>query len=108
MKPVLEKYPRLTVVGAHFGGWSVWKDAVEILPQYQNFYVECSSSLYAMSADEAKALILAYGADRVLFGTDYPMWEIETELDRFFQIDLSEEDREKILYKNAEKLFLKQ
>ncbi len=108
MKPVLEKYPELTVVGAHFGGWSVWDTATEMLSQYPNFFVDCSSSLYAMTPQKAKELILAYGVDRVLFGTDYPMWEIDTELERFLAIDLTEEEREKIFYHNAAKLFLKE
>ena len=106
MLPELLKYPNLTVVGAHFGGWSVWDEAVEKLSKFENFYVDCSSSLYAMTAEKAKELIKAYGVDRVLFGTDYPMWDIETEIDRFMKIELTEEEREAILYNNAARLFL--
>ena len=68
MLPVLEKYPDLTVVGAHFGGWSVWDEATEKLSKFKNFYVDCSSSLYAMTSEKAKELISAYGTDRVFFG----------------------------------------
>ena len=106
MLPVLQKYPDLTVIGAHFGGWSVWDAAVESLCGFENFFVDCSSSLYAMTAEKAKELILAYGVDRVLFGTDYPMWDIETEIDRFMKIELTDKEREDILYNNAAKLFL--
>ena len=105
MEPVLEKYPNLTVIGAHFGGWSVWDEATEKLSKYKNFLVDCSSSLYAMSPERAKELILAYGTDRVLFGTDYPMWDIDTEIERFMKIDLTEEQRKDILYNNASRLF---
>ena len=48
---------------------------------------------------------MAYGTDRVLFGTDYPLWTPESEIERFMQIDLSEEEREDILYNNTAKLF---
>lgn len=106
MLPILEQYPDLTVVGAHFGGWSVWDTAAKMLSRHNNFYVDCSSSLYAMSPEKAKELILAYGTDRVLFGTDYPMWEITTEIERFMAIPLSEKEREDILSGNAEKLFI--
>lgn len=105
MQPVLERYPDLLVVGAHFGGWSVWEEATERLSGYKNFYVDCSSSLYAMSPDRAKELISAYGTDKVLFGTDYPMWDINTEIERFMKIDLSDSEREDILYNNAKRLF---
>lgn len=106
MMPILEKYPKLTVIGAHFGGWSIWEEATEKLSKYENFLVDCSSSLYAMTPEKAKELIEAYGADRVLFGTDYPMWEPETEIERFMKIDLTETQREDILYNNAARLFL--
>jgi len=106
MMPILEKYPNLTVIGAHFGGWSVWEDATEKLCKYKNFLVDCSSSLYAMTPEKAKELILTYGTDRVLFGTDYPLWKPETEIERFMAIDLTEEQREDIFYNNTAKLFL--
>lgn len=105
MVPILDIYTNLTVIGAHFGGWSVWEEATEKLSKYKNFYVDTSSSLYAMSPEKAKEIILAYGTDRVLFGTDYPMWEPETELDLFMKLDLSDKQREDILYNNAAKLF---
>ncbi len=106
MIPILDRYPDLTVVGAHFGGWSVWEEATEKLSGYKNFYVDCSSSLYALTPEKAKDIIMAYGADRVLFGTDYPMWYPEGELERFMAIDLTETQREDILYNNAARLFL--
>jgi len=104
--PVLEKYPNLMVIGAHFGGWSIWEDATKKLYEYPNFLVDCSSSLYAISSQKAKELILTYGVDRVLFGTDYPLWTPEEEIERFMAVDLTEEQRENILYNNAAKLFL--
>ena len=57
MKPILDRYKDLTVIGAHFGGWSVWDEAERMLTGYENFYVDCSSSLYAMSPETAKKLI---------------------------------------------------
>ncbi|MBE6668161.1 MAG: amidohydrolase [Ruminococcaceae bacterium] len=105
MIPILEKYPNLTVIGAHFGGWSIWEEATAKFTQYENFLVDCSSSLYAISPQKAKELIMAYGTDRVLFGTDYPLWTPESEIERFMQLDLTDEQREDILYNNTAKLF---
>lgn len=105
MMPILEIYKNLTVIGAHFGGWSVWEEATEKLCKYKNFYVDCSSSLYAMTPQKAKELIMAYGTNRVLFGTDYPMWEPKAEIERFMQIDLTDKECEDILYNNAAKMF---
>jgi predicted TIM-barrel fold metal-dependent hydrolase len=105
MLPILDAYKGLTVIGAHFGGWSIWEDAWKDYAGRDNFYVDCSSSLYAITPEKAKELIVAYGTDRVLFGTDYPLWTPESEIERFMQIDLTEKEREDILYNNAAKLF---
>ncbi len=105
MMPILDIYKDLIVIGAHFGGWSIWEEAANKLCKYENFYVDCSSSLYAMTPEKAKELIMKYGTDRVLFGTDYPMWEPEAEIKKFMQIDLTNEQREDILYNNVAKLF---
>ena len=106
--PILDKYKNLTVIGAHFGGWSVWEEATEKLYKYDGFLVDCSSSLYAMTPEKAKELIMTYGAERVLFGTDYPLWTPEVEIERFMKVDLTEAQREDIFYNNAAKLFLKE
>lgn len=105
MMPILDIYKNLTVIGAHFGGWSIWEEATQKLKEYKNFYVDCSSSLYAMTPEKAKELIMEYGTKRVLFGTDYPMWKPETEIEKFMQIDLTEKQREDIFYNNTAKLF---
>lgn len=103
--PILESYPDLTLIGAHFGGWSIWEEATEKLCGYKNLYVDCSSSLYSITPEKAKELIEAYGVHRVLFGTDYPMWEPSEELERFMKIDLTDIERADILAGNAAKLF---
>ncbi len=105
MVPIMDIYSDLTVIGAHFGGWSVWEEATKKLSNYKNFYVDCSSSFYAMTFEKARELIMAYGTKKVLFGTDYPMWKPEIEFEKFMQIDLTEQEREDILYNNAAKLF---
>ncbi len=100
---IIEKFPRIKIIGAHFGGWSEWDSAADIL-KGTGVWTDCSSSLYAMSPEHARSLIDAYGTDRVLFGTDYPMWTASEELERFGRIPLTEREREMILHENAEKL----
>ena len=104
--PILETYTNLKVIGAHFGGYSIWDEAIKVLPHHDNFYVDCSSS-FPFIKDKKKAveLIKAYGEDRVLFGTDYPMWSPKEEIDYFMSLNLTDEAKEKILSLNAKKLF---
>ena len=102
---VLKVFPKLRVIGAHFGGWGLWKDAEEILRSYQDFWVDCSSSFAFLDKADAVKLIRAYGSKRVLFGTDYPMWDFKKELERFAALGLEQDECDDILYKNAEILF---
>ncbi len=105
MKTVLDDFPDLIVIGAHFGGWSCWREAAETLSKYKNFYVDCSSSFDWLSADESRKIVRDYGADHVLFATDFPMWNHESELKHFMAMNLTDEENKLILYKNAIKLF---
>lgn len=105
MKRVLEDFPELIVIGAHFGGWSCWKEAAETLSQHKNFYVDTSSSFDWLTAAESRELIRAYGADHVMFATDFPMWNHETEFKKFMDMNLTDEENKQIFYKNAIKLF---
>lgn len=105
LKPILETYTDLVVIAAHLGGYSVWDDAVQNLAGFKNLYFDCSSSLAFLDKDRAVEIIRRYGADRVMFGVDYPMWSPKEELQRFLNLGLSEEENQKILYKNAAKFF---
>lgn len=104
IKPFLEKYPEIPFIGAHFAGWSMWEDATSKLAGFENLYVDLSSSLYALTPETALELIHAYGADKVLWGTDYPMWVAKSEMEYFNKIDLTKKERNLILYENAAKL----
>ena len=105
VKPVLEAFPNTLFIGAHFGGWSIWENAARELYKYDNLMVDCSSSLYAVSEKSAVEMIRLYGADRVMFGTDYPLFDPLEEVERFKKLKLTSAERSKILYKNAAKLY---
>lgn len=105
MVPILDIYKNLTAIGAHFGGYSVWEDSEKMLPGYPNIFVDCSSSFFAMTDDKIREMIDAFGEDRVLFGTDYPMWDPKKEVDRLLSLGLSDSVYEKIFHLNAERIF---
>ncbi len=103
--PVLKAFPNLTVIGAHLGGWSIWEEACDRMAGTPNLHVDCSSTFPFYNKERAKELILRWGVDRVLFGSDFPMWDPIKELDTFLSLDLGEEANRKILGENAKKLF---
>ncbi len=103
--PILQIYTGLTVIGAHFGGWSIWEEASFCYSGIPNFYVDCSSSFHYLPKETAKEIIKRYGADRVLFGTDYPMWNPRKELDCLLSLGLDEAEIKHILNLNVSKIF---
>ena len=100
---VLDAFPNLTVIGAHFGGWSLFDLAVEYLEE-RHCYLDISSSMVFLGLRRTKELIRLYGADRILFGTDFPMWDAKEELERLRSLELTDEEMEKILYTNGMKI----
>ncbi|WP_292055299.1 amidohydrolase family protein [Martelella sp.] len=81
------------------------KDALnKPLGQYfsDNFWYTTS----AFFQDELLHLLLRYiSVDRVMFGIDYPFADMKQGTDWFRAVDLPREAKEKIAYRNAEKLF---
>ena len=105
VKNVLEAFPKLKFVGPHFGGWSVWEEAAKVLPKYDNIIVDTSSTTYDLPPEKVKDLIRAYGSERVMFGTDYPMWPVSAELKFMDALGLTDDEYENIYWKTCAKLF---
>ena len=106
LSKVLKAFPDLTFVAAHLGGWSVWEDALKLLPGTENLYVDCSSCFpFISDTGYVYKMIRTYGSDKVLFGTDYPMWSVDKEIERFMSLDFSDKEKEMMLYTNAAKIF---
>lgn len=103
--PLLRDFPKLQMIGAHFGGWSVWAQAAEALHGFPNITVDASSTFHWVSRDTAKKLIALYGADRVLFGSDFPMWDPKDEIEYLLSLGLTDGELEHIFYKNAQRMF---
>lgn len=101
---ILDKFPDLIVIAAHFGGYRMWEDSRKYLIG-RNVLMDTSSSLAFLEPAEAVDMIRSHGVDKFMFGSDYPMWRHSDELDRFLRLELSEDEREAILYNNAAKLF---
>ena len=98
-----KKYPEVTFIAAHFGGYRCWTDA-ELYKGIKNVYFDTCSSLPFISVEEAKRLIDMHGADKFFFATDFPMWDATAELERFNKIPLTDEEKEMILGGNIKRI----
>ena len=97
---VLEDFPHQTFIAAHFGGYSAWDDAQACLVG-KNVYFDTSSSLAFLKPERAVQIIRAHGVEKILFGTDYPMWMHDDEIMRFEALSLTHAEKQKIYYDNA-------
>jgi predicted TIM-barrel fold metal-dependent hydrolase len=102
---VLKDFPRLIVHAAHFGGYSLWDEAVASLAGNPNVFVDTASSMFALLPEKTRDIIRAYGADHVMFGSDYPMWNAVEELALLDKVNLTDSEMQWILQDTAERLY---
>ncbi len=100
MSKMVEKFPEVTFIAAHFGGYASWDEAYEYLCG-KDLYFDTSSSLDKLSNEDAMRIIEKHGVDKMLYGSDYPIADHTQCLKRFMELPLSDKDREKIFYHNA-------
>lgn len=100
LRKVLDCFPRLEALAAHFGGYSMYETAREHLYDTECI-MDVSSSLMFMPRGVAERYINLYGAQRMAFGTDYPVWDPVGEKQRLLALDLTEEQLEQIAWKTA-------
>ena len=103
LRKVLDMFPGLDAIAAHFGGYSMYDTALELLKD-TDCVMDVSSSLMFMGGGKAEYYVNQYGAERLAFGTDYPMWDPELETKRFFELKLTESQFEQIAHKTAERI----
>ena len=88
------------VVAAHFGGYIMWDDVLDQLCGLP-IYFDTSFCFGRIQHPLAQAIVDKHTPDRILFGTDLPWSDAITEKRLVDSLDLSPEDREKILFRNA-------
>ena len=100
LRKVLDNFPHLQTIAAHFGGYSMYDLAYDLLKD-THCIMDVSSSLMFMPDGVAEKYINAYGAERMAFGSDYPLWDPVTEVTRFMELKLTPEQKEQIAWKTT-------
>lgn len=99
---VLHTFPDLVVDAAHFGGWSVFDMATEYL-EHENCFLDASSAMSFLAQRRTRELVEIYGHERILFGSDFPMWDPAGEYEVFTSCGFSDDALEDMLWHNAER-----
>ena len=103
IKRVMELFPRLSVIAAHLGAWSMQEEALPLLRDKENLFVDTCSSMSHMEPERAVKYIRAYGADRVFFGSDYPVEDPVYQIKVLERMPLTDDEKEKIAHLSAER-----
>lgn len=102
---VHRRVPEMTMVLAHLGGNYLPDDVLKYLAGEEGeLYFDTSFVADVYDDSVVEKIILKHGTDRILFATDCPWCSGKAEIDMINRLSLTEDDREKIFHKNAERL----
>jgi len=101
---LIRQVPDLRVIAAHFGGWNSWENSLRH-PQPENVLYDTSSTTPLIPRELVCRMFDAFGPERFLFGTDFPMWEPKEMLRQLLGFGLGEDTLARILYGNFMELF---
>jgi uncharacterized protein len=99
---LLEAYPSLTCVLCDIGIWGVDRYTWPLLESFPNVYLE--TSLVALEDGGMEATVARYGAERLLFGSGFPVRYHESAILQLLHADISDEDKQKIASTNLERV----
>ncbi len=109
------KREELTMILCHFGNpW--FEDVAELIYKHPKVYTDISGLITGGGAYRDKfaewlakkiseAIYYAGGAEKVIFGTDYPVTKHSEALALVRRLEIDRRDKEKILWRNAERVF---
>ncbi len=100
---VLNEVPDLKLVTTHLGAWDDWEEVDRYLIG-KEIYMEISFSLEVLDKAIAEGIISRHPEEYILFGTDSPWTDQGEALRRFRELNLAQDLKDKILFRNAERL----
>lgn len=103
LRRVLPSFPELRLIIPHIGHG--FPQMIKIIRDFNNVYADVSIEIHYYEARVAK-VISEIGADKFLFGSDFPgtCWTLHDDIIRTERLPLPEEDIKKILGSNAKNL----
>jgi uncharacterized protein len=98
IKKLAQDFPHLSIVIAHL---IEYQDIFTMIPPFVNVFVETSYSTHPKRIVQAVNLL---GSERVIFGSDMPLTTPGFELYKVMQAQVSDLEKDNILFKNASRL----
>lgn len=105
LEAIASRYPHARFIQAHTGGWWNGRDRdgfLELAKMGENVYLDVAASIAFRGAFEK--LVGTVGADKIVYGSDFPYMDMGYQLGRVVLSEISTEEKRKILSLNARKL----
>lgn len=97
---VVQNFPKLKIIAAHFGGFMFW-DAVDYFLVGKNLYLDTAFTHGYLAPERMRDMVLRHGTDKVLFASDCPWENGADSLKTIESLNLPAADKERILGLNA-------
>lgn len=98
-------FPNLKIVAAHLGGMNCWNDVFEILAgNFDNVYLDTAFVSDFIDISLFEKIIKKHGADKILLASDLPWQNTEQEIETIEKMNLTDEEKQLIFFKNAKRL----
>ena len=103
--PFITSFPNLTIVCAHWGGGLPFYALMpEVKKAMSNVFFDTAASPFLYSPQVYTQVVQLVGADKILFGSDYPLLAQGRLLKEIRSLNLPEETKSLILSGNAQRL----
>ncbi len=99
-----ENFPKLKIIGAHMGGVYAWESVYHYIAGVENIWLDTAFTADYIDEGLFTEIVKKHGADRVLYGSDLPWSNPEKEKALVARLPVSDEEKEKIYWKNAVEL----
>ena len=103
---ILRQFPGMRVIAAHFGGYRMWSHALEVFSdnRFENLWFDTSSTTPFATPELAHKLLNTFPRERILFGTDWPLYDPVEELQRLQTLGGLKDSEMEVIMSNASAL----
>ncbi|MEM2990526.1 MAG: amidohydrolase family protein [Halobacteria archaeon] len=91
------------IIAAHLGGYKMW-DQVEEYLVGRNLYFDVSYVFGRLDLAQIMRIIRSHGTNKIVFGSDFPFAQPKDDIRTILQLDITQEEKKKILGENISQL----
>ena len=102
---LIKSVPGAVVILSHWGGGMLFYELMpEVRETLKNVYYDTAASPYLYRSEIYSTALNIIGADKIIFGSDYPLLGAERYMKSIESEIISQEDRDKVSGRNAKRI----